>query len=255
MNEIINIIQANYLGGYSIEWGIEDPGTVRKRDFEEMPWCNQGAGLREETASIEDPGTVRKRDFEEMPWCSQGAGLREETASIEDPGTVRKRDFEEMPWCSQGAGLREETASTAWHHRAEWGGQEHFAEDSFAGDDAVGGADQSNRRLARRARHRGAMQVKDCRKAAPKEEQVGKTCESNERERTNQWPDCFVARGRHGVSSVIDGMRRRRLDYGTTDYRTTLQKIKKKQASLHGILKTHRSLAPRAALLFAPCAR
>ena len=24
---------------------------VRKRDFEEMPWCNQGAGLREETAS------------------------------------------------------------------------------------------------------------------------------------------------------------------------------------------------------------
>ena len=31
--------------------GIEDLGTVRKRDFEEMPWCNQGAGLREETAS------------------------------------------------------------------------------------------------------------------------------------------------------------------------------------------------------------
>jgi len=31
--------------------GIEDLGTVRKRDFEEMPWFNQGAGLREETAS------------------------------------------------------------------------------------------------------------------------------------------------------------------------------------------------------------
>ena len=27
-----------------------------------------------------------------------------------------------MPWCNQGAGLLEETASTAWHHRAEWGG-------------------------------------------------------------------------------------------------------------------------------------
>jgi hypothetical protein len=27
------------------------------------------------------------------------------------------------------------------------------------------------------------------------------------------------------------------------------------QSSLHGIVKTHRSLAPRAALLFAPCAR
>jgi hypothetical protein len=27
---------------------------------------------------------------------------------------------------------------------------------------------------------------KDCRKAAPKEERVGKTCESNERERTSQ---------------------------------------------------------------------
>jgi len=27
---------------------------------------------------------------------------------------------------------------------------------------------------------------KDCREAAPKEEQVGKTCESNERERTSQ---------------------------------------------------------------------
>ena len=37
--------------------GIEDPGTVRKRDFKEMPWCNQGAGLREETASM--PGTDR----------------------------------------------------------------------------------------------------------------------------------------------------------------------------------------------------
>jgi hypothetical protein len=24
---------------------------VRKRDFKEMPWCNQGAGLLEETAS------------------------------------------------------------------------------------------------------------------------------------------------------------------------------------------------------------
>jgi hypothetical protein len=32
--------------------GIEDPGTVRKRDFKEMPWCNQGAGLRQETASM-----------------------------------------------------------------------------------------------------------------------------------------------------------------------------------------------------------
>ena len=32
--------------------GIEDPGTVRKRDFGEMPWCNQGAELREETASM-----------------------------------------------------------------------------------------------------------------------------------------------------------------------------------------------------------
>ena len=32
--------------------GIEDSGTVRKRGFEEMPWCNQGAGLREEAASM-----------------------------------------------------------------------------------------------------------------------------------------------------------------------------------------------------------
>ena len=39
-------------------------------------------------------------------------------------------------------------------------------------------------------------------------------------------------------------MRRRRLDYGTTDYRTT-----KKQASLHGIVKTHRLLSSRVALL------
>ena len=31
---------------------LRDPGTVRKRDFGEMPWCNQGAGLREETASM-----------------------------------------------------------------------------------------------------------------------------------------------------------------------------------------------------------
>ena len=31
--------------------GKEDPGTVRKREFKEMPWCNQGAGLRQETAS------------------------------------------------------------------------------------------------------------------------------------------------------------------------------------------------------------
>jgi hypothetical protein len=31
---------------------IEDPGTVRKSDFGEMPWYNQGAGLREETASM-----------------------------------------------------------------------------------------------------------------------------------------------------------------------------------------------------------
>ena len=31
------------------------------------------------------------------------------------------------------------------------------------------------------------MQVKDCRMAAPKEKQVGKTCKSNERERTSQY--------------------------------------------------------------------
>jgi hypothetical protein len=54
---------------------------------------------------------------------------------------VRKRDFKEMPWCNQGAGLLEETASTAWHHRAEWGGELNIAEDSFAGYDAEFRAD------------------------------------------------------------------------------------------------------------------
>ena len=78
-----------------------------------------------------------------------------------------------MPWCNQGAGLLEETASTAWHHRAEWGGQIDFAEDSFAGYHADFGADQG----------KGA--------------------------------DCFVAGGRHGVSSGVDRSR------WTTDYKTT----------------------------------
>ena len=67
---------------------------------------------------------------------------------IEDPGTVRKRDFEEMPWCNQGAGLREETASTVGDYRAEWCRQIDFAQDSFAGDNAVGGADQGAGRIA-----------------------------------------------------------------------------------------------------------
>ncbi len=42
---------------------------------------SQGCFVRGQARGIEDPGTVRKRDFEEMPWCNQGAGLREETAS------------------------------------------------------------------------------------------------------------------------------------------------------------------------------
>jgi hypothetical protein len=42
----------------------------------------QGCQLRTPPGGIEDPGTVRKRDFKEMPWCNQGAGLREETASM-----------------------------------------------------------------------------------------------------------------------------------------------------------------------------
>jgi hypothetical protein len=42
----------------------------------------QGCQLRTSPGGIEDPGTVRKRDFKEMPWCNQGAGLREETASM-----------------------------------------------------------------------------------------------------------------------------------------------------------------------------
>ena len=41
----------------------------------------QGRQLRTAPGGIEDPGTVRKRDFKEMPWCNQGAGLLEETAS------------------------------------------------------------------------------------------------------------------------------------------------------------------------------
>jgi hypothetical protein len=47
--------------------------------------CAQGCFVRGDARGIDDPGTVRKRDFEEMPWCNQGAGLREETASM--PGT------------------------------------------------------------------------------------------------------------------------------------------------------------------------
>ena len=35
----------------ALAYGYRDR-KVRKRDFKEMPWCNQGAGLRQETASM-----------------------------------------------------------------------------------------------------------------------------------------------------------------------------------------------------------
>jgi hypothetical protein len=41
-------------------------------------------------------------------------------------------------------------------------------------------------KAARRVNRDLGKVEKDCREAAPKEEQVGKTCESNERERANQ---------------------------------------------------------------------
>ena len=46
---------------------------------------------------------------------------------------------------------------------------------------------------------------KDCRKAAPKEERVGKTCESNEWERTSQNTPIFTKDGfvRHGARHAV----------------------------------------------------
>jgi len=74
---------------------------------------------------------------------------------------------------AEGCFVRGEARGGLGHHRAEWGGEIDFAEDSFAGYDAEFGADQG----------KGAH--------------------------------CFVARGRHGVPSGIDGSR------WTTDYKTT----------------------------------
>ena len=65
--------------------------------------------------------------------------------------------------CAEGCFVRGEAGGGAGDHRAEWGGQINFAQDSFAGYDAEFGADQGA----------GA--------------------------------DCFVAGGRHGVPSGIDG--------------------------------------------------
>ena len=74
---------------------------------------------------------------------------------------VRKRDFEEMPWCNQGAGLREELASTAGHHRAGNQAASLQLVESYASE-----------RRAEGTSRRGSRSD-DCRKAAPKEEQVG----------------------------------------------------------------------------------
>jgi hypothetical protein len=54
---------------------------VRKRDFEEMPWCNQGAGLREELAS-----TARHHRAE---W---GGAQSARTTALQDGGTTDWRN-------------------------------------------------------------------------------------------------------------------------------------------------------------------
>ena len=50
----------------------------------------------------------------------------------------------------------------------------------------MGGLKEEQPEVGPKGAASGAMQVKDCREAAPKEEQGGKPCESNERERTSQ---------------------------------------------------------------------
>jgi len=78
-----------------------------------------------------------------------------------------------------------------------------------AGTQAAGQPRGRLLRAARRVNRDLGKVEKDCRKAAPKEEQVAKTCESNERERTNQhhavegaqWVDrgSITMRGRVGA--------------------------------------------------------
>ena len=67
-----------------------------------------------------------------------------------------------------------------------WAAARETAEGSPKGKTPRAGANQQQPEVGPKGAASGAMQVKDCREAAPKEEQVGKTCESNERERTSQ---------------------------------------------------------------------
>ena len=58
------------------------------------------------------------------------------------------------------------------------------------------------------------MQVKDCRKAAPKEEQVGRACESTERERTHasgRWLGSLPKVGPKGESRSSGKVENRKL--------------------------------------------
>ena len=95
--------------------------------------------------------------------------------------------------------------------------------------ESLGGLKEEQPEVGPKGAASGAMQVKDCREAAPKEEQVGKTCESNERERTSQMKIKRRAAHREPVLALC--------------FQIPLQ------ASLHGIVQTHRPLASRAALL------
>jgi len=64
----------------------------------------------------------------------------------------------------------------------------------------LGGRTGDCRKAARRVNRDLGKVEKDCRKAAPKVEQVGKTCESDERERTSQHAPNDTKEGAQGFT-------------------------------------------------------